>query len=233
MLRYTIATGKSETDILSEYGVRVSGTTGLVGKPEFKDRRKYSWPHLHGEWVDLRRRRLKAREITLKCWLKGENKQDAIARMNAFMKAFETDSLIRLRVEFLNTTMIGSNNSLFYLVYLKGCDEPRYKWRTGKQIFQFEIHLKEPSPVKRIYQLDATDIGNVTLACDTPNELDVFWGDGDVNYDVVGDNVTIGHKYSTAGRHYLIVCGVIDEISSLTLTPSTQEITITQLYEEI
>lgn len=37
MLKYYIATGKTETDILAEYGVHVSGSTGLLGRPDFKN----------------------------------------------------------------------------------------------------------------------------------------------------------------------------------------------------
>ena len=55
MLRYTIATGQSETNILDEYGVHVSGTTGLLGRPDFKNQTKFDWPYLHGEWNQQRR----------------------------------------------------------------------------------------------------------------------------------------------------------------------------------
>ena len=140
MLRYTIATGQSETDILTEYGVHVSGSTGLLGRPDFKNQTKFDWKYLNGEWIDLKQRRYKPREIKLKCWVKANSEQAAINRMNAFMRAFGANQLIRLHIVFVNNgnnIPISGNNGLFYLVYLSKTGQPSYRWNPSRQFITF------------------------------------------------------------------------------------------------
>ena len=236
MLKYYIATGETETDILAEYGVHVSGSTGLIGRPDFKTPKKYNWDYLNGEWIDLRKRRYKPREIKLKCWIKASNEQDAINKMNSFMKAFNQDKLVRLRVEFVMNSNQQSVNpvtrGLFYLVYIAKHDQPKHKWKQGKQIISFEVNLTEPSPIKRVFQVSGTDVGTVTIAYTSESEFDVHWGDGDVEYDCVGTG-DVEHTYESAARHFIIITGVISDISAMELRASTNEIIITQIYDEI
>ena len=236
MLKYTIATAKAETDILTEYGVHVSGTKGLFGRPDLKTPTKFDWDYLNGEWVDLRSRRYKPREITMKCWLKGSSKQVAIDKMNTFFKAFSANTLIRLHVEFLNNDgtmpVYDTTKGLFYLVYLTKANVSKYKWRSGKQIVEFEITLVEPSPIKRIYQVSGTDSGTVTVTYNSASEFDIHWGDGGITYDCLGSG-SESHAYTTSGKHFIIVTGVITDISAMTFSASTNEITITQIYSEI
>jgi len=237
MLRYTIATGQPETDILSEYGVHVSGSTGLLGRPDFKNQTKFDWTYLHGEWVDIKQRRYKQREIKLKCWVRATSEQNAINKMNAFMKAFDTNKLIRLHIDFVEHSgnmapVYQGAKGLFYLVYLSKHDQPKYKWRNSTQIISFEITLTEPSPVKRVYEISGTDVGTVTIAYTSESEFDIHWGDGDVEYDCLGTG-DVNHTYDSAARHLIIITGVISDISAMELRTSTPEITITQIYDEI
>lgn len=236
MLKYYIATGETETDILAEYGVHVSGSTGLLGRPDFKTPNKYNWDYLNGEWIDLRKRRYKPREIMLKCWMKANNEQDAINKMNSFMKAFNQDKLVRLRVEFVMNSNQHSVNpitrGLFYLVYITKHDQPKHKWKQGKQIISFEVSLTEPSPIKRVFQVSGTSVGTVTIAYKSKSEFDVHWGDGDVEYDCVGTG-DVEHTYESVARHFIIITGVISDISAMELRTSTPEITIAQIYDEI
>lgn len=233
MLRYTIATGKTATDIAATYGVQVSGSNGLVGKPEFKNpSKKYDWDYLNGEFVDMECRRYKAREITLHCWLKGSSEIDAVGKMNTFLKAFQTKALMRLTVTFLDGTTQG-NSSLYYLVYLANPGSVTYKWHSGKQILKFDIVLKEPSPVKRVYKVAATDNGTITIAYSSTSEFDIYWGDASKDLDNMGASQTISHSYTEAGNFVLIVTGVITDISAMTVTTSGSEITVTQIFDEI
>jgi hypothetical protein len=233
MLKYKIATGQTETDILTEYGVHVSGSTGLVGRPDFKTpTHRFSWDYLNGESIDLRQRRYKPREIKLKCWLKANTKQTAIEKLNTFLKAFDTQNLIRLHVEFVvsdpqQTGMKG----LFYLVYLSKTDAKNVLWRTGKQILTFDITLTEPSPIKRVYKLTATDIGRVEIDYLTTSEIDIHWGDGDVTYDCYGEGSTT-HYYTSTGIHYIMIVGVISEIKEWSIDAS-HELAVTLIYDEI
>lgn len=236
MLRYTIATGQPETDILSEYGVHVSGSTGLLGRPDFKNQTKFDWPYLHGEWIDLRERRYKPREIKMKCWVKATSEQSAINRMNNFMKAFDTNQLVRLHIDFVehggsSAPVYQGAKGLFYLVYLSKHDQPKYKWRNSKQIITFEITLTEPSPVKRVYEVGGTDGGTVTIAYTSTSEFDIHWGDGNVDYDCIGTgeaNHTVG-----AARQFIIITGVISDITSMDIRTSTNELEVHTIYSEI
>jgi len=241
MLKYYIATGTAETNILTEYGVNVSGSTGLLGRPDFKNAEKFDWKYLNGEWIDLRNRRYKSREIKLKCWVKANSEQNAINKMNNFMKVFGTNKLIRLHIEFVNNSngeVVTGAKGLFYLVYLSKTGQPSYKWNQSRQIISFEVTLTEPSPVKRIYKVVSTyGDHSVSLSYHSATEFDVHWGDGDVDYDLLGGTaqspLTLDHEYKGAGTHYVIITGVIPEITS-TLTTSTPETTVgPALYEEI
>lgn len=235
MLKYFIATGKAETNILTQYGVNVSGSTGLLGRPDFKNAEKFDWKYLHGEWIDLRNRRYKSREIKLKCWVKANSEQSAINRMNNFMKAFDTNQIIRLHIEFVNNNsgaVISGAKGLFYLVYLSKTGQPSYRWNPSRQVISFEVTLTEPSPVKRVIEVGGTDSGTVTLNYTSSSEFDIHWGDGDVTYDCIGTD-TASHAYTTSGKHYLILTGVIGDISALTWQTSTNELTLTQIYDEI
>lgn len=235
MLKYTIATGKAETDILTTYGVHVSGSTGLVGRPDFKNPQKYNWDYLNGEWIDLQQRRYKPREIRLKCWLKANTKQAAIDNLNTFLKAFDTSSLIRLHVDFLqnNSGQVQTGiKGLFYLVYLSKTDSKNVLWRAGKQILTFDITLTEPSPIKRILMTGGTDAGTVTITYTSTSEFDIHWGDGNATYDCIGTSQTASHALA-AGTHYIIITGNIGDISSMTVATSTPELTVTTLYNEI
>lgn len=249
MLKYTIATGREETDICTQYGVHVSSAKGLIGRPDFKEpAHKYSWGYLNGEWIDLANRRYKSREITLKCWLKGSNKQQAINRMNSFLRAFDTSSLIRLHIEFITSsgTVQNGTKGLFYLVYMSKMSMKEVKWRQEKQILNFEITLIEPCPVKRIYKLSSNQVPvnpeepeersgesyNVVMAFNSKYEFDVHWGEGHSSYDNIGEG-TLTRSYSEEETHYIIVTGVISEIETMTLTCSNNNMEITQIYDEI
>lgn len=236
MLRYTIATGSNDTNILTEYGVHVSGSSGLVGRPELKvPSKKYEWDYLNGEFIDMRFRRYKAREITLSCWISASSEINAVKQMNDFMRVFNSSTLIRLMVEFLpvgDTVIVGPPEALLFLVYLSSQVRSKYKWKKGKQVIEFDITLTEPSPVKRVYILKSTDVGNVTVSYSSTSEFDIHWGDGTASLDNIGDGMSVSHNYTTTGRHYIIVTGVIEDITAMTFTCDS-EISITLMYEEI
>ena len=233
----------TETDIAATYGVRVSGTSGLIGRPNFKKTAKYDWDYLNGEWVDLQSRRYESREIVMKCWLKAEPsgstsaEQVAINRMNNFMKAFDTDSLVRLHIVFVSNSgsvPVGGNNGLFYLVYLAKAAQPDPHWNPNKQIITFDVTLREPSPVKRVYRLSATDTGRVRVTVTSPSEVDIHWGDGSVTYDVVGTGVETIHEYTDIPNNcHIIITGVIKDATTTVAAYQSPEITASLIYDEI
>ena len=48
----------------------------------------------------------------------------------------------------------------------------------------------------------------------TSKYVNIYWGDGTVDYDICGDNVEISHNYSANGDYFPVITGCIDEISS-------------------
>jgi hypothetical protein len=59
---------------------------------------------------------------------------------------------------------------------------------------------------------EATKTCTITLS--TLKLVNIFWGDGSVEYDVSGNNITISHHYATNGDYFPVITGCIDEISS-------------------
>lgn len=221
MVNYYIKVGSgAERNLRSYYGVHVSGSKGLVGKPAYKDSQKYSWDYLNGEWTDLSTRRYKSREITLHCWIEAaatmsvrttSAETTAVWLMNNFLKAFDTEDLVRLRISFTSEDDI--ENSLFYLVYLKDSDV-KYKWSKGRQIMEFDIDLIEPSPEKIIMERKyLSQEPAVTASYSSVSEFDIDWGDGSTSHDLVGSNKTVTHTYASAGTYYIIVSGVTKDIT--------------------
>lgn len=151
------------------------------------------------------------------------------------MKAFDTNQLIRLHIDFVEhggslAPVYQGTNGLFYLVYLSKHDQPKYKWSNSKQIITFEITLTEPSPVKRVYEVSGTDLGTVTIAYTSTSEFDIHWGNGDVTYDCIGTNEV---SHAVGSHQFIIITGVISDISSMDLRTSTNELTVTTIYSEI
>ena len=152
------------------------------------------------------------------------------------MKAFDTNQLVRLHIDFVehngsSASVYQGAKGLFYLVYLSKHDQPKYKWSNNKQIITFEITLTEPSPVKRVYEVGGTDGGTVTIAYTSTSEFDIHWGDGNVDYDCLGTG-TKNHVVGSA-RQFIIITGVISDISAMTITTSTNELVVHQIYDEI
>lgn len=215
MVEYYIKVGSNaEQNIKTEYGVHVTGTAGLIGKPPFKETRSYSWDYLNGEWTDLAIRRYKPREITLHCWLETSASAavgaegNAVDKMRDFLAIFDTDKLIRLRVRFNQSDDI--RNNLYYLVYLKD-NEVKYKWHKAHQYIEFDIKLVEPSPEKMLYTRTFT-AGSITVTYTSASEFEIDWGDGSNSYDLVGTNKTVTHTYAS-GTYVIIVSGVTKDIT--------------------
>ena len=81
----------------------------------------------------------------------------------------------------------------------------------------FKIKLTEPEPVKRVLKhirvSEATKNCIVTLQ--SMKYVNIYWGDGRVDYDVAGDSEThtITHTYETNGEFFPVITGCIDEIN--------------------
>ena len=199
---------------LRSYGVYVSASSGLIGRPKVKEPVKQSWKTHHGDVVDLSKRYYESREITLDCFIKTVSKEDFILKTNAFLGLFDLPNTRRLMV------VVDANKPLVYEVYLSGDIDLKKTWRDTEMVGTFSLELTEPAPIKKVIRHTREDEATKTLSVTitTSKVVDIFWGDGAVTYDVYGTAQTVTHDYSTNGTYYAIVAGCIDEITSLTTT---------------
>lgn len=199
---------------LKDYGVYVSASSGLIGRPKLKEPVKQSWKTHHGEVVDLRKRYYESRNINLDCFIKAANKEDFIVKMNTFLQIFDDSLTRRLMV------VVDVNKPLVYEVYLSGQIDPKKKWSDNEMIGTFSLELVEPDPIKRVVKhvRDGEETKTLSITITSTKILNIYWGDGSVTYDVSGTSVVVTHDYASNGTFYAIVAGCIDEISSFSTT---------------
>ena len=192
-----------------DWGVYVQDSDGILDQPRMKEPFRVDWPDLHGEMIDLSRKRYEAREITLSCWIKASGKLDFINKLNHFLDQFTKDGTSRLQVEAHPT------KPLVYEVYLDGGVAVRKRWRDDVMVGTFNLVLREPDPVKRVLMHQRFDSGSQTLTVtlNTTKPLTVYWGDGTQTNNVFGTQ-TLTHTYTANGRYYAIIAGVLEGISS-------------------
>ena len=80
----------------------------------------------------------------------------------------------------------------------------------------FKLKLVEPEPVKRV--LKHIRVGESTKTCTitltTTKYVNIYWGDGSVDYDISGDSVKVKHDYANNGDYFPVITGCIEEIKS-------------------
>lgn len=192
-----------------EYGVYVSDSKGVVGRPKLKTPASVSWDNYHGEAVDLNHKFYEPREITLSCFIKANNKSDFIARISQFSQLFDKNGSQRLMID------VHPIKPLVYEVYCRDEINVAKKWNDELMVGTFDLKLIEPEPVKRV--LKHIRVGESTKTCSitlTSTKLvNIYWGDGKADFDISGENTTITHNYESNGDFFVIVTGCIDEIS--------------------
>lgn len=60
----------------------------------------------------------------------------------------------------------------------------------------------------------------VEITLSSSSIINISWGDGYFDYDIVGDNINISHTYKAIGSFNIILSGVIEEIKSITTNAS-------------
>jgi hypothetical protein len=192
-----------------EYGVFVSDSKGVVGRPKLKTPASVSWDNYHGEAVDLNHKFYEPREITLSCFIKADNKSDFISRMAQFAQLFDKNGSQRLMID------VHPIKPLVYEVYCRDEINVAKKWNDELMVGTFDLKLIEPEPLKRV--LKHIRVGDSTKTCSititTTKLVNIYWGDGNADFDVSGENITIKHDYTSNGDFFVIVTGCIDEIS--------------------
>lgn len=194
------------------YGVFVSSSKGLIGRPELKQPVTLNWETYHGENTDLSSRYYKSREIELDCFIPASSKGDFLSKSSAFLNSLDKAGTRRLMV------VADIDKPLLYEVYFYGEIDISKKWRDGEMVGTFTVKLKEPEPIKKVIKYTRTSEGDKTasITVTSTKMLNFYWGDGLNTFDVSGVNQTITHPYLTNGTFYIVVTGNIDDITSLT-----------------
>ncbi|MBR1525778.1 MAG: hypothetical protein IJ640_03860 [Prevotella sp.] len=210
MLEYSI-NGK---EFKSTWGIYVEASDGLLDRPAMKTPLSQDWADYHGEVVDLTRRRVQSRDITLKCWMPCVGKNDFVNKWNDFCSQFENDGTVRFMVN------IHPTKPLVYEVYLKESLSVSKRWNDKLFVATFTLKMREPDPVKRVVRFRVDEAGEQhTIKINAPSLVSVAWGDGTFTHNIYGDHTTdtkaLRHTYTEAGVYYAIVGGVIEEIEAL------------------
>ena len=186
------------------YGVYVSGSDGILNRPKLKSPASLSWDNYHGESVDLMHKFYESRQITLSC-----SKMDFIKRVSEFEAQFDKKGTNRLVID------VHPIKPLIYEVYCKDAIEITKEWSDELMVGTFKLKLIEPEPVKRVLKhiriSDATKTCTITLT--SRKLLNVYWGDGQVDYDISGESKTITHDYEQNGDFFPVITGCIEEIT--------------------
>ncbi|MCI7070046.1 MAG: LamG domain-containing protein [Bacteroides pyogenes] len=193
-----------------DYGVYVSGSDGILNRPKLKAPASLSWDNYHGESVDLMHKFFESREITLSCFVKAESKMDFIKRVSDFEALFDKQGTNRLVID------VHPIKPLIYEVYCKDAIEIQKTWDDDLMVGTFKLKLIEPEPVKRVLKhiriSEATKTCTITLT--TSKLVNIYWGDGSVDYDISGDSVKVKHDYANNGDYFPVITGCIEEIKS-------------------
>lgn len=193
-----------------DYGVYVSSSKGLVSRPKMKTPLSESWSNYHGKLIDLNHKYLEERTISLSCFIKTtEGKGGYATMLNKFLRVFDAKGTHRLMCD------IHPTHPLVFEVYMDEEIDPDKTWNDDVMVGTFTLKLKEPLPVKRVLKYmrvsALTDTATITLT--TNKVVNVYWGDGTVTKDVSGNDVALQHTYDVNGDYYIIVAGVIEEIT--------------------
>lgn len=192
-----------------DFGVFVSDSQGVVGRPKLKAPLTINWDNYHGEMVDLKHKFYEPREITLSCFIKATSKLDFISKISAFSQQFDVNGTHRLMID------IHPTKPLVFEVYNKEDITVSKKWNDDLMVGTFDLKLTEPEPVKRVLRHQRTGAGTAvcTVTLTSVKYVNIYWGDGTVTEDVTGDATIVNHTYTTNGIYYPVITGSIDEIT--------------------
>lgn len=194
------------------WDIYVSESNGLLDRPKLKPGLKIDWDDYHGEIIDLKNKRVEAREITLNCFMKATGKVDFVNKLNHFLDVFSQDGTQRLMVD------IHPTKPLLYEVYNESGVIIGKRWNDDLMVGTFSLKLKEPEPVKRVVRHQKRDESSktLTISISTPKMVTIHWGDGTRSENIYGDDRTITHDYTDNGIYYAVVAGVIERIEEFT-----------------
>ena len=71
------------------WDIYVSESNGLLDRPKLKPGLKIDWDDYHGEIIDLKNKRVEAREITLNCFMKATGKVDFVNKLKPLLRRIQ------------------------------------------------------------------------------------------------------------------------------------------------
>jgi hypothetical protein len=197
------------------YGVKVSGSRGLLNALKMREPVKVIWPDHHGEVIDLAAPRYESREIILECYIKAAHSTAFILAVQSFLAAFQAIGLQRLMIDVNDGQ--ATRKALVYEVYPYDEVEISKKWNATLMIGTFNLKIREPEPVKRVYKfVAATGAMTANLTITTADPVNVYWGDGNNDLDVTTATGQIINIYAAEGTYYIVISGVIENITGIT-----------------
>ena len=203
----------------STYGIKVTATKGIIDQLAKKPTIVRNWPDYHGEQIDLAKPIYEPRDIVLYCTLIASSETDFYSKLQAFKTLFTPVG------DFVNVPktqrlmfLVGGNNALVYEVYNKVGFEVEKKWRIGRFMYgEFQLNLREPEPVKKVIKFTGTGLKTINLVSTTP--MNIYWGENNITRNC--KTITATYTYLTSGDHYVIISGMVDEITSITYPSGT------------
>lgn len=183
-----------------DWNVYVSDSEGLFDALKRKKVNSYQWAEYHGQSVDLSNPKYEAREITLKCFVVGDNWVAMKANFDALVSEFQKSGTQRLLIEPFGL------KPLPYEVYMEDSSELQKTFREGKMVGVFSLKLIEPNPIKKVLYFTGSSLN---LTYNSPKETEIFYGNG--LKETASGNVSLSGKtlanrvmsgYGFEGRNY-------------------------------
>lgn len=206
-------------ELASTYGVHVSASKGLIGRPERKAPASVDYASEHGIRVDLSAPRYKAREITLSCFVHADSRDIMAGKINAFLSHIDMPGLHRMEVA------LDGRKSLFFEVYRDDSAYVNSDWSCARSIGTFSIKLVEPHPLKAVYGIGAAegDVAEFSLIAEQP--VNIYWGDGTCDTDATSGRIS--HEFARSAE-YIVMAGAVQGTQL-----SSADIDIVTIHSEI
>lgn len=166
-----------------DFGTYVSDSDGLFDALKRKKVNSYDWAEYHGESPDLSSPKFEAREITLKCFVVGDDWVLMKSNFDAIISEFQKAGTQRLLIEPLGLKVLPYEVCMIDDVNLKKT------FKDGQMIGLFTIKLIEPNPIKKVLYFTGETLN---LSYTSPSETEIFYGNG--LKDVVKGNASLNGK---------------------------------------
>ena len=196
-----------------DYNVFVSDSSALFDKPSFKEGLRNEWSDEHGFDIDLSKRYVQSKTITLDCFIPATSIQDCINTYNNFLNEIDKPKARRISV-------VADALRMEYDVFRNDVIETNLYFDEVKKVGVFKLKLVENMPIKRILKINQSA---TTISFASSKVMIISWGDGTFSYSNPSGTINIYTKNYPAGSldYYPMILGDLDAISAYTSNCST------------